>query len=594
MKIGGAVNRVVSAGLWGFCTPFCAGAFAPEYIRTVLAGYGPLLNTLFPLLPTQLKSDADVLNLPVYNQGASIFSGVGVGSVSTPAPYDHDQNKASTQYRAYIQDTWKIRPNLTVNFGLAWNAQTGFYNSDLPKPAFLKPIVGADNGPTVNNTKEFQPAFGFAWSPGKNSKTVIRGGAGLYWDSTPVYYKLREAPVIGPVGDGRSTLTASAFTNDIPGISIVGAALTPIGVGTPLPLGVITTMTVGQFAALVARQLPAVAARLTPTPPTSGPYTTTGIDVAKQGVEIYPSHFPLARSYQTSIGFQRDLGHGMLIQADYAMRLAINSSMGELDYNLFNRFLGTPTPAPVIPQCTAAQALIVSAQCSTGSITFWTDQGRAIYNGLLTKFTKRGKKYNVLVSYAFQKASANTVNVWNQVNWGSNYGQYLEHNNITIAGTWNLPLGFQITANSSYVGAAPATVSVSGLIMPGTVASGGSEPLPTLQLGCANISCGQPELADAVSRFNSTIAGTKDAKGATIAPLTLPTGNYSFGQGTMSQDFRLTKNFTFKEQYKLGVFVEMFNTFNVSNLTGFPLTINAAGFGQPTGRTAQTFGSGGQ
>jgi hypothetical protein len=81
LKFGGDMNPTKSAGLWGFCTPLCVGAFSPTYTRAVLT---PSLGAagvaaLFPTMPTVLKTDADALNLPILTQPSSIFSGVGVG-----------------------------------------------------------------------------------------------------------------------------------------------------------------------------------------------------------------------------------------------------------------------------------------------------------------------------------------------------------------------------------------------------------------------------------------------------------------------------------------------------------------------------------
>jgi hypothetical protein len=297
-KFGGDLNPTKSAGLWGFCTRMCVAAFAPEYIRAVLGG--PTSAFLFPTLPQVLKSDADVLNLPVLNLGSSIFSGVGVGGVSLPGAYNYDDNKHYNQYRGFFQDTWKVKQNLTINYGLAWNAQTGFYSVGIPKPQYLAPIFGSgDNlAPTLNNTHQMQPAIGFAWSPGKSGKWVVRGGAGIYWDGTPGYYKLREAASIAPPGAARNTLAASAFTNTIPGILDLSLGGVPIPVGGSLPLSHLTTMTIGQFQSIVDQELPAIQTVLAPTnPQRSGPITVSGIDLAKQGVEMYPHKFPIARSY---------------------------------------------------------------------------------------------------------------------------------------------------------------------------------------------------------------------------------------------------------------------------------------------------------
>ena len=613
-KFGGDLNPTKSAGLWGFCTPLCAGAFSPTYLTGLFGASAP---AIFPAAFKGIKTDADALNLPVLNLGASIFSGTGVGVVSLPGAYDYDQNKHYDQWRMYFQDVWKIRSNFTFNYGLAWNAQTGFYNSDLPKPALLSPILGtgSDNlGPTVNNLKEFQPAFGFAWSPGKSQKWVIRGGAGIYWDSTPGYYKLREASVIGPPGSARSTLAGSAFTNDIPGlINFAGPGPCPIPgfpssacslvpVGASLPLGALTTMTVGQYTALVARELPGISAILAPpNPPRSGAFPYPNLNFAKQGVEMYPTHFPLARSYQTSLGVQHDLGHGLVVTADWARRQGENVSLSEVDWNLFNRYLGTPTPAPVIPYCGPTADFNPTHNCSTGGMTFWTDQGRSVYDGLLVKVNKRfSNHYQFLVSYAFQKGLGE--NVVDDNNYMKGYGEYLPHHNLTIAGTVNFPWGLVLSLNSSIISRTPQTAVVNGLFLPGTVPHQSvtgtiTTPIPGMSYGCLAAGCGKADLQKAVDSYNTSVVGTRDAKGNLIsAKLALPS-DYQFGDPTITQDFRLTKTFTFKERYKISVLAEMFNAFNIANLTGYSYTLDNAGatpsFGQPTQRANQTFGSAG-
>ena len=66
-------------------------------------------------------------------------------------------------FGGFVQDDWKLRPNLTLNLGLRYENQ--------------------DN---ISSNLNFAPRLGFAWSPGagggKQSKTVVRGGLGIFYD----------------------------------------------------------------------------------------------------------------------------------------------------------------------------------------------------------------------------------------------------------------------------------------------------------------------------------------------------------------------------------------------------------------------------
>ncbi|MBI1356466.1 MAG: hypothetical protein GC160_19155 [Acidobacteria bacterium] len=95
-----------------------------------------------------------------------------------------------TQYMPYIQDTWKIRSNLTMNWGMSWFKDTiadpqGFAR-DLPhgfdpQTGLLKFAALGEIDPKVihPDNNNFTPRMGFAWQV--NDKTVVRAGGGVYF-----------------------------------------------------------------------------------------------------------------------------------------------------------------------------------------------------------------------------------------------------------------------------------------------------------------------------------------------------------------------------------------------------------------------------
>lgn len=100
------------------------------------------------------------------------------------------------QLAFFAQDSWKIRPNLTINYGLRWDGQfnpdpdatntalvNGVSNFQYPidVPGFRR------NPATIpDDTEQFAPRFGVAWDPFNNGKSVFRANVGYFYATTPL------------------------------------------------------------------------------------------------------------------------------------------------------------------------------------------------------------------------------------------------------------------------------------------------------------------------------------------------------------------------------------------------------------------------
>jgi len=90
-----------------------------------------------------------------------------------------------------------------VNYGIGWDVDHDL-NYDLRKPALFVPLLGTGGlGPPRRSWKNFSPVLGIAWSP--VPKTVIRAGAGLYYEPLTSPALDAERATLGPPGLGRQT-----------------------------------------------------------------------------------------------------------------------------------------------------------------------------------------------------------------------------------------------------------------------------------------------------------------------------------------------------------------------------------------------------
>jgi hypothetical protein len=86
------------------------------------------------------------------------------------------------QSAMFIQDDWRVNAHLTLNLGLRYDIQT-YKQPPVTNPTALAAGINTGNINTDNNN--FGPRIGFAYSPGSDNRSAIRGGWGLFYGNTP-------------------------------------------------------------------------------------------------------------------------------------------------------------------------------------------------------------------------------------------------------------------------------------------------------------------------------------------------------------------------------------------------------------------------
>lgn len=135
------------------------------------------------------------------------------GMIQGNPVYDNDEGK---YVGAYVQDNWRIHPDVLLNIGLRWEPfhpiqNTNGWVSHFEQSAFaagthskVYPQAPAgltfpgdagypDKGTTFGKNSNFAPRVGLVWTPGKNGLTSVRASWGIFLDSPHLFFNTRFA-----------------------------------------------------------------------------------------------------------------------------------------------------------------------------------------------------------------------------------------------------------------------------------------------------------------------------------------------------------------------------------------------------------------
>jgi outer membrane receptor protein involved in Fe transport len=361
-------------------------------------------STGFPTVPG--PNPLDPLNgVPIVFWGAPVGSAPNPpsGQLPTPPPiptnWQHAYLPSETRnfsetldhayYGFYAQDQWRVKPSLTVNYGIRYDFESGL----------SKQINPHYNG--------VQPRLGLAWSP--NNKTVVRAGAGLF--------------------DDRYNLSFLFITQPQRPVIIPGETLPGIREGANTATWVLNQLTPGPLAGPPTFLLPAnAAATLVTTGQVPAQFITGPCPpscTAGAGMVQHDSKIPY--SEQANLEIDREIGHGLTVSAGYlwvaAHHLVRASNLNVCPPNPFGTTLPqitVPTISPGIPNCLptppppagwpAGKAYFGAAGVPGGGaaydnagLLYSTDNtGNSVYNGLTLQVTERaGQYFSLNANYTF-------------------------------------------------------------------------------------------------------------------------------------------------------------------------------------------------
>lgn len=411
LRFGGAIHRISQGD------SYAPGSFGPSVTSSNGIDVINAINsdpTLPPLIPGDPRGAADnPLNYPVGT--ITIFN--GLGNFSEHSAFNRSTGgHTDTRIELYAADTFKLYPNLSIFVGVNYVRDTGRTNSDIgsiPCSAINTTIVTTQpcdgNTPILDQFGDvkglgnrvsqpnwnFSPQAGIAWDPGRNGRTVVRAGGGMFFDnfllqnayqdrisrlSQGQYFRsLNLCPattVLFPDGSRVNTVGAD-------GVSIASLCGQPIG-GTVAGLDgpVVVAQAIQDLQAEYLAAQSAV---------TGGPNAySLANSLANFGGMLAPN-FRTPRTLNLSGGIQHQLGEHSLFSIDYVRQIGTQYPLG-IDTN----HVGDASHLDSAAALAAINATVTQAGCAPANFAGSESQTavqcyiNAVPNASIVDFARNG------------------------------------------------------------------------------------------------------------------------------------------------------------------------------------------------------------
>jgi len=559
------------------------------------------------------------------NNGSYAFDGSETGLdfadflIGAPVYYEQGQqaplHSRSRYFGLYAQDSWRVTPSLTLNYGLRWDVSTSWWEEKNQLETIIpgeqsRVFPGAPTGwvfpgdPNVPSTlapthyNDFAPRVGLAFSPssdtgplhwllGGSGQSSIRAGYGMF------YTAIEDLTDALEVGDPPYGLFYSSPNPPLFNTPFVDRA---------------TGNSEGQRYPVVFP--PASVSASNPDPNVNWAQFEP---ISSSPGYWYKNRLPYAEHYELSL--ERQFGSNSLMNVSYvgtqSHRLLVlvnaNPSVPSICLTVSQSTQVAPGTATCGPMAetgsftTATGQTVVPRQplgVNFGSTGLYENIGNATYNSLEATFRHRSGRLEMLAGYTYSKTLDQASGLGDQVNpfnpsLTKELAAFDLRNNFVVSYTYELPFdylfgkkanltrGWKLSGITRFSTGLPVTLlelddnSLTGTTSAGPNNNGIDEPnYVSGPLNLTDPRSGQPY-------FNTSLFTSEQ-----LGQLGNARRRFFCGPGINNWDMALLKDFAVRDRMHIEFRAEFFNTFNHAQF------IATSGLGSPGTGTCVTSGPG--